>query len=164
MTGFAFVPVPGAAVITGRMSSLSLRYVCIASPIWRRLLMSFVAFARSITPEETETASAPRMMMIAVTTSNSISVKAREQFLVIQLLVKKATILVSIGKGKQNQKFMAEDCLTKHFQVCVRSPCPTQLIRAKRRHRHQVRNPSPSEHPHRPVYRRTWLPPSPVFH
>src|SRR6266849_432966 len=99
-----------------------------------------------------------------MTTSSSINVKAREKFLVIQLFQLKGNAIGLDREGEAKSKFMAEDCLTKHFQVCVRSPCPTQLIRAKRRHLRQVRNPSPARHPRRPDCHRTWLPPLPAFH
>src|SRR6266542_6872916 len=96
MTGFALVPVPGAIVVSGRTLSLSLRYVCIASPIWRRLLRSFVALARSKMLVYAGTASAATIAMIAITTSNSISVKAREkqEFLVIDPVGKERMISI----------------------------------------------------------------------
>src|SRR2546430_15136603 len=74
---------PGAAFITGRMPSLSLRYVCVRRAICRRLLRSFVTFARSRTLLKAGTAIAARIMMVAITTSNSIRAKARENFLFI---------------------------------------------------------------------------------
>src|SRR5437899_11764988 len=76
MTGNAVVPIPGARFITGRIPSLSLRYVCMRMPIWRRLLMSFVAFAlsRALLRDGMRIAASP--IMIAITTSTSIRVKA----------------------------------------------------------------------------------------
>jgi len=75
---------PGHVAVTGRSWSLSLRRVCIAMPICRRLLKSFVAFARSRTRVKAGSASAKMIMMIATTTSNSINVKARGEFLTIK--------------------------------------------------------------------------------
>jgi len=46
------------------------------SPIWRRLLMSFVTFARSKTLVRAGTAMPRRIAMVAITTSSSIRVNA----------------------------------------------------------------------------------------
>src|SRR6266852_6323240 len=99
-----------------------------------------------------------------MTTSNSINVKAREKFLAIQLFQLKGNSIGLDREGEAKSKFMAEDCLTKHFQVCVRRSCPTQLIRANRRHLRQVRSPRQDQPPHQSVCLRTWLPPSLAFH
>src|SRR5260370_27880391 len=99
-----------------------------------------------------------------MTTSSSINVKAREKFLVIQLFQLKGNAIGLDREGEEKSKFMAEDCLTKHFQVCVRSPCPTQLTRAKRRHLRQLRSPLKDQTPHQPVLRHTCRPPSAAFH
>src|SRR5262245_29474295 len=77
MTGAAVWPIPGRALITGRMPSLSLRYVCVKTAICRRLLRSLVALARSRTLLKAGTAIAAKMLTVAITTSNSIRVKAR---------------------------------------------------------------------------------------
>jgi hypothetical protein len=64
-------------------------------PIWRKLLMSFVAFALSKARVKAGTASATMIMMIVTTTSNSISVKARGGFLTIKFFNLGVTILAS---------------------------------------------------------------------
>ena len=64
-------------VVENRTPLLSFMYICVAAPIWRRLLRSFVALARSNTPLKTGRAIETRIVIIAITTSNSISVKAR---------------------------------------------------------------------------------------
>src|SRR6266568_8479131 len=74
--------------------SMSFKKVCVAAPICRRLLKSFVAFALSRTRVKAGSASATMIMMIATTTSNSISVKARGEFLTIKFFNLAATILV----------------------------------------------------------------------
>ena len=63
-------------------------------PSWRRLLMSFVAFALSIARVRAGTASAAMIAMIPITTSNSINVNARGEFLTIRFFNLEATILV----------------------------------------------------------------------
>jgi hypothetical protein len=64
-------------VVENRMPLLSFMYICVASPIWRRLLRSLVAFALSRTLLKAGTTSAAKMAMVAITMSNSITVKAR---------------------------------------------------------------------------------------
>ena len=82
------VLIPGHVAVTGRTWSLSLRRVCIAMPIWRRLLMSFVAFARCDMPKYAGYRKAIIMAMTARTTAISMRVKARakQEFLVIGLV------------------------------------------------------------------------------
>src|SRR2546430_2763482 len=65
---------PGHVAVTGRTWSLSFRRVCIAIPIWRRLLMSFVALARPRAAVNAGIATAKRIAMIPATMSHSISV------------------------------------------------------------------------------------------
>src|SRR6266480_7631688 len=64
-------------VVENRTPLLSFMYICVASAIWRRLLRSFVTFARSKTLLKTGVAIAKRIMIVAITTSNSMRVKAR---------------------------------------------------------------------------------------
>ena len=79
----------------GNTPSLSFMYICVAAPIWRRLLVSFAAFARSRTLVKTGMAIAARMPSVTITTSNSIRVKARArggggELLVIEIAVTSA--------------------------------------------------------------------------
>ena len=64
------------------------------APIWRRLLMSFVAFARSRALLRAGMRIAASPIMIAITTSNSIRVKARStgggELLVMDSVVRSA--------------------------------------------------------------------------
>src|SRR5262245_57843795 len=63
----------------GNTPLLSFMYICVAAPIWRRLLVSFVAFALSKVLVKAGTTSAASMVTVAITTSNSIRVKARSK-------------------------------------------------------------------------------------
>src|ERR1700756_4810340 len=82
-------------------------------PIWRRLLVSFVAFARSRAAAKAGIATAARMKMIAIVTSNSIRVKARlkrlGELLAIDLVVRRARYCASVAseskKGVSRRKF-----------------------------------------------------------
>src|SRR5438309_2162971 len=80
--------------IEKRTPLLSFMYICVAAPIWRRLLRSFVTFARSRALLRAGTMIAARMKMVANTTSNSISVKARStgggELLVMDVVIRSA--------------------------------------------------------------------------
>jgi hypothetical protein len=79
-------------------------------PIWRRLLISFVALARSIALVYAGTASAATMAMTAITTSNSTRVKAREkQELAIDLVNSQRMILVIRRERKRKRTAPKED-------------------------------------------------------
>src|SRR5262245_30931630 len=62
----------------GRKSLLSLAYRLSAKAIWRLLLTQLIPLARSFARNNAGSSIAARMAMIAITTSNSISVNARE--------------------------------------------------------------------------------------
>ena len=81
-------------VVEKRTPLLSFMYICVAAPIWRRLLKSFVTFARSRALLTAGTRNAARILMVAITTSNSISVKARStgggELLVMDVVIRSA--------------------------------------------------------------------------
>src|SRR5207249_1161334 len=55
---------------------LSCPYICKAKPTWRMLLMQAIRLPFSLALDRTGKSIAARIAMIAITTSNSISVKA----------------------------------------------------------------------------------------
>src|SRR5436190_22259551 len=63
----------------GRRSSLSSPYICIASPIWRRLPVQAMVLPFSLARPSVGKSMLARMEMIAITTSSSINVKARSR-------------------------------------------------------------------------------------
>jgi hypothetical protein len=63
------------------MSPLSWVYIAIAAPIWRRLLMHCVIVAFCLDRIKEGKSMLAKMEMIAMTTSNSISVKAARNLL-----------------------------------------------------------------------------------
>src|SRR6185295_19162161 len=83
LPGPATVPVsqaywPLSAVPSlGITSTLSVAVICKAIPHWRRFERQFVACARCLALESAGNRSAARIAMMAITTSNSISVKPR---------------------------------------------------------------------------------------
>src|SRR6266487_2991308 len=128
MTGAAVVPIPGRAFITGRTLSLSLRYVCIAMPIWRRLLKSFVTFARSRALLKAGTAIPTRMAMIAITTSISMSVKAREYFFFIGGISLGSDTVLGLSPERKRKIGQKQDCLTIRWPFCLRRSCQIKSL------------------------------------
>src|SRR5206468_1024283 len=129
---------------------LSFMYICVAVPIWRRLLRSFVTLARSRTPLKTGTAIAARMLIVTITTSNSMSVKARAtgggELLFMGLVVRSASYCARKGSESEKEP-QGQDCLTRHFPFGVCRSCPTKsLFRL-----HQVLAPSRGQNLHQRV-------------
>jgi hypothetical protein len=94
--------------------------------------------------------------MIAITTSNSISVKARltggGELLVMDFIVRIARYCAwaSNESEKEPQK---QDCLTRHFAFGVCRSCPIKSLL----HLRQVLGQSSGQNQHQPVYLQTWL-------
>lgn len=82
--------------------SLSFKYICVPRPIWRRLLKSCVALPRSCIPPMAGKRSAASTAMMAITTSISIRVKAREIFFSMSVGLK-AIDFVEVTEAKMKQ-------------------------------------------------------------
>src|SRR5438132_4056349 len=101
--------------VENRTPLLSFMYICVADPIWRRLLRSFVAFARSKTPLKAGRAIETRIVIVAITTSNSISVKARLTWggELLGMILSFAAHDIALRQGaKDKREAKKRDCLT----------------------------------------------------
>src|SRR5437762_10272562 len=140
-------------------------YIWVAVPIWRRLLMSFTIFARSRALLRDGIAIAARIVIIAITTSNSSRVKARStgggELLAMDIGVRCGSYCPSSGSEseKEPQKHV---CLTRDFAFGVCRSCPSKSLSHLRLR--PARAPSLGQSQHQPVYLRTWLRQSPAFH
>src|SRR6516164_5531658 len=140
-------------------------YICVAAPTWRRLLVSFVAFALSKALVKAGITIAAKMAIIAITTSNSVKVKARGtaggELLAMMMMLGAHDIALRRGAKVKNEP-AKQECLTTHFAFGVCRSCPTKSLFHLRLRK--VRIPSSAQDPLRPVCLRTSLRRSPVFH
>src|SRR5438093_4945098 len=101
------------------------------------------------------------MVMIAITTSNSMSVKAREYFFFIGGISLGSDTVLGLSPERKRKRGQKQDCLTTHWPFCVCRSCQIKSLFHLRLR--QVPNPSRSRNPHRLVCLRTWLRRLPVF-
>src|SRR6266481_1271336 len=112
--------------------------------------MSFVTFARSRALLRAGTKIAARMPMAAITTSNSMRVKAWAtgggELLAMGLWF--GTHHIALGRGAKAKKIRKkQDCLTRHWSFCVCRSCQTKSL--LHRHLRQRRDPSRVRNPYR---------------
>ena len=83
------------------------------------------------TPLKTGTASTAKMVIVAITTSNSISVKARSrrggELLIMDFMAWSAWYCAWAGSESENEP-QKQDCLTRHFAFGVCRSCPTKSL------------------------------------
>ena len=145
------------------MSSLSFRYICAAVPIWRRLLMSFVAFARSKALVRAGTASrgqdADGRDYDEQLDQGESALEGKGNFWSWILWVRSASYC-AWARSESEKEPQKQDCLTRHLpfvyvdharQEPIPPPPPS------------VPDPSRGRNPHRRVYLRTWLRRLPAF-
>src|SRR4029077_2448176 len=105
------------------------------------------------------------MLMAAITTSNSMRVKARSarggELLAIDAGVSSGSYCPSSGSESEKEP-QKRDCLTRDFAFGVCRSCPIKsLLQFRLR---QVRALSSGQNQPQAVYPRTWLRHSPSFH
>src|ERR1700722_15271720 len=85
--------------------SWSPAYISNANPIWRRSLLHWMTFARSFALARTGSSSAARIAMMAMTTNNSINVKAGVLTFGMGVFILGQMVMSPVDQNRPNYKY-----------------------------------------------------------